>query len=570
VTLRQILDVLWKRKWIVISVVLIAVLTAFAYLQLRTVTYSSSGIIRLNTAVTEAALSGGIGGVAMEVDDAVISSPTILEPAAEALGEAPETLAGSIAVLMNADERLVRARITAHGPTPDIARERASAVIESYQAYIDEQMAQTLTTLQQRQQEAIDEARALQDQVARNPGDSISSTRLATALGKMTSLTSAIEGITSAGANSTVLSPPAPGALTVPPAVIVLLLALASGLIIGIAVALIRDQFDDRLRSEDEVESFAKARSIGELSWDRKVAAAASPLPVAGNERTDLAERLRTLRSNLAVFLPPRGAAFVVTSVEPGDGKSFVSANLALAWARAGKRVILVGGDLRRPNLARYFGDAADGEGLSDILAHHDVGEPLDKTAVKATLNTTTYRRLLILPPGPESAEPADLIARPITAELIAYLRTLADVVIIDSPPAIGMADAALLAAHTDGAVVLASVRRTDRVRLVEAIEALRAAGVEVLGVVSNRSRRKLPKTYSSYYVAAERPARTPALSIPVFGKSAERDDDDAQSPDRDIEPETEKPDGEEIDLDSLFTPTPHEAASGEERKTSR
>src|SRR5690606_10840780 len=120
--------------------------------------------------------------------------------------------------------------------------------------------------------------------------------------------------------------------------------------------------------------------------------------------------------------------------------------------------------------------------------------------------------------------EPADLIARPITAELIEYLRTLADVVIIDSPPAIGMADAALLAAHTDGAVVLASVRRTDRVRLVEAIEALRAAGVEVLGVVSNRSRRKLPKTYSSYYVAADRPARTPALSMPVFGKSAERD----------------------------------------------
>jgi capsular exopolysaccharide synthesis family protein len=301
-------------------------------------------------------------------------------------------------------------------------------------------------------------------------------------------------------ATAIVTNPP-PGGSTVPSTLIVLLLALATGLIVGIAAALIRDQFDNRLRGEDEIEEISGARSLGELSWDRGVTQMDPPLPVAHNERTDLSERLRTLRSTLQVFLPRREAVTVITSVEPGDGKSFVSANLAMAWARAGKTVIVVGGDLRRPDLGRYFGDAADGDGLADILHDHEVGETLSREAVESCLNATRYRRLRVLPAGAEPPDPADLLARPVLGEVIAHLRRLADVVIIDSPPAIGMADAALLALQSDGAVVISSVRKTDRVLLSDTVAALRAAGAEVIGVVANRSRRKLPKTYSSYYV---------------------------------------------------------------------
>ena len=526
-TLRQVLDVLWKRKWIIVSVIAIALVTAAAYLQLRTETFMSSGTLRFNAVVTDAAYTGEIGGVAVDIDPSVVLSPTVLDPAAEELGMDAGTLGSALDISVDGSSRLAQLTVSAIAASPEAARDEVAAVLASFQAYVDEQVALALTQLQEAQTTATDTARDLQAVVAKDPADSISQTKLQTALQRMTSTTAAIDTINTGGANTIILRDPAPGSSTVPSAVIVLLLALLTGLIIGVAVALIRDQFDNRLRGEDEVEVLTQVRSIGELSWDRKIVHMDPPLPVASNERTDLSERLRTLRSNLAVFLPPREAAFVVTSVEPGDGKSFVSANLALAWARAGKRVILVGGDLRRPNLARYFGEAADGEGLADILEEHEAGDSLSVASVDSRLNSTRYRRLQVLPSGAEPSEPADLFARSALSEVISYLRLLADVVIIDSPPAMGMADAALLANHTDGAIVLATVRRTDRVSLTETIESLRAAGTEVLGVVTNRSRRKLPKSYSSYYISGSASSPSPPPSpAPAVAAMFELEDD--------------------------------------------
>ncbi|MET0296160.1 MAG: polysaccharide biosynthesis tyrosine autokinase [Microbacterium sp.] len=574
-TLRQVLDVLWKRKWIIVSVVAIALVTAAAYLQIRTETFTSTGALRLNAVVTDAAYSGEIGGVSVDIDPDVILSPAVLDPAADELGVDSAALGGSIDISVDAESRLAQVSVTAEAGSPAAAQDYVSAVLSSFQAYIDAQVAAALQELQEAQTTATATARELQQAVAQNPADSISQANLQTALQRMTSATAAIDTINTGGANTIVLRQPSAGASTVPGAIIVMLLALLTGLIIGIAVALIRDQFDNRLRAEDEVEELTGARSIGELSWDRKLQHMDPPLPVASNERTDLSERLRTLRSNLAVFLPSREAAFVVTSVEPGDGKSFVSANLALAWARAGKKVILVGGDLRRPNLARYFGDAADGEGLSDILQEHEVGEELSIAAVESRLNSTRYRRLMVLPAGPEPSEPADLFARPVISDVIAYLRMLADVVIIDSPPAIGMADAALLASHTDGAIVLATIRKTDRVRLLETLEALRAAGTEVLGVVSNRSRRKLPKSYSSYYVTGSKAEpTTPALSpSPTTGELELDEFDDDEAPLRrsraaDVPPvEVDLGSDEDEAADIADEPT---TVQGKGRKTSR
>ncbi|WP_127818528.1 polysaccharide biosynthesis tyrosine autokinase [Microbacterium sp. CPCC 204701] len=501
-TLRQILDVLWKRKWIIGAVMLAALVTAAVYLQLRTETYVSTGVIRLNDVVSEGAVTGEVGGVAVDVSAEAVTAPVVIDAAADQLGEDPSALTGALRADVDDSTSLARLYISATGTSAAQAQERASAVLNAYAAYVDEQLAAALTTLHQRQAEAIQNARDLQHEVAANPGDSIAATNLATALSQMTTINLAIESVSDAGAATAIVTSPPPGESTVPSTLIVLLLALATGLIVGVAAALIRDQFDNRLRGEDEIEAISGARSLGELSWDRGVAAMDPPLPVAHNERTDLSERLRTLRSTLQVFLPRRDAVAVITSVEPGDGKSFVSANLAMAWARAGKTVIIVGGDLRRPDLGRYFGESADGDGLADILHEHEVGEPVSREAVASRLNTTRYRRLRVLPAGAEPPDPADLLARPVLADVVAHLRELADVVIIDSPPAIGMADAALLALQSDGAVVISSVRKTDRVLLADTVGALRSAGAEVIGVVANRSRRKLPKTYSSYYVA--------------------------------------------------------------------
>lgn len=501
-TLRQILNVLWKRAWMVALVAAVAAAAAAGYLAVRDVTYTSEGSLRLNTLVTDATSTGEIGGVVVDLEVETVTSPDVLDAAATALGEpSGDVLAGAVSASLDDTASTGRLYITAQGLSPEISQERAAAVMTAYSAYVVTQVDTALSTLTQRHQAAIEQAQELQRQVTANPENLIASTNLTLALSRMSMTQSAIDELTAAADPTSVVREPAPGVTTDPSVLTTLLLAIATGLVLGMGVVLIRDQFDNRLRSIDEVERLTQVPGLGELGWDRSVRRLDPPLPVAGRQRTDLSEGLRSLRASIQVLVPREQSVVVITSVEPGDGKSFVSANLALAWARAGKKVIVVGGDLRRPDLGRYFTDAADGEGLAELL--DDRGEAGDLTAmdVAARLNATDYPGLQVLPSGAEPIDPADLLAGPRLARVVGHLRELADVVVIDSPPAMGLADAALLTAQSDGAVVIASVRRTDRTLLTEAVDGLEATGGEVLGVVVNRGTRKLPKTYAVYYL---------------------------------------------------------------------
>ncbi len=504
-TLRQILQVLWARKGIVIAMALIAVVAAGAYLSVRDTSYESSGSVRLNTIVSEGAATEQIGGQNVSIGTLAVTSPEVLDAAASAIGESPDALAGAVKASLVEGPRTSRMVITVQAPSAEGAKARAEAVIEAYRNHVDQQVLATTAALEKGREDAIAQATVLQQEVARDPSNSIAASDLARAISQMNAMIGALEDITRAGPSTTVLTAVPLGTPTVPSIMLVIPLALLTGIIVGIGVALIRDQFDNRLRQDDVIEEITGVPSLGALSWDPSLRRMRPPLPVAGQSRTDLSEGLRALRSTLQVLIPSRAAVVSITSVEPGDGKSFVSSNVALAWARAGKRVILVGGDLRRPDLPRYFGDSADGEGLSDLLRKNESDQELTEDDISSRINPTGYRRLRILPAGAEPHDPADLLAQPELEKVIEHLRTLADIVVIDSPPVFGMADAPLLALRADAAVVVASVKQTDRVRLVDAVASLRASGANVIGVVANRSRRRLPKSYSAYYLQAQR-----------------------------------------------------------------
>lgn len=496
---------LWKKRLLIVAVTLVALLAAVGYLLVRTETYESQGSVRLNPIVTEAVVTSELGGVRTELGQEVVSSPDVLDAAAASIGDDATALADSIEVEFSEESSTGRMRIKAEAPTADGAQQRVQAVIDAYREYVDEQMAQTVSVLEERRSAAVSDATKYQSQVANDPTDSIAATNLTSALSRMSAASSQLDDITNAGSATAVLASVPMGAPTVPSAPVVLALAIVTGLIVGMGAALIRDQFDDRLRVDDDIEELTGVPGVGELSWDRNVARVRPPLPVAADTRTDLSEGLRTLRSTVQVLLPQHDGVVVITSVEPGDGKSFVSVNLALAWARAGREVILVGGDMRRPDLGRYFGEAADGQGLAEILEEAESDDALVDVDVASRLNATEYRRLRVLPAGAEPPDPADLLAHSRLGDVIERLRELADIVVIDSPPALGMSDAGLLAANAAGVVVVASVGRTDRERLIDTVASLRANEANVLGVVANRSRRKLPKSYSAYYSQAAR-----------------------------------------------------------------
>jgi len=289
----------------------------------------------------------------------------------------------------------------------------------------------------------------------------------------------------------------------------IVLFAALGGLIVGLALALLREYLDHSLRTSEEaaeylsipvlavVSRFRRARRQGTVSVPGG-RAAVLPLPGANGDVNAGAlvtinrpfdagsEAFHNLHTGLLFADAVRTVrTVVVTSAQPGEGKSTVAANLAVVMARAGERVILVDADLRRPILHDLFG-LPPAPGLSDLyLAGPDSGvEPAAR--IIASLRQTVVPNLRLLGAGQDAPNPAELLASARTVSLLGALREQADVVIVDTP-AIGLlADGVILASHADGTilVVRANGPRRDLVR--GALYKLTSVNARVLGLVLN------------------------------------------------------------------------------------
>jgi capsular exopolysaccharide synthesis family protein len=168
-----------------------------------------------------------------------------------------------------------------------------------------------------------------------------------------------------------------------------------------------------------------------------------------------------------------------VASAAAGEGKSTIVANLAVALAEAGQRVILLDGDLHQPTQARRFG-LADGPGLTSVLLDGDA-------AATSALHPTAIPNLQVVPAGPAPAEPSAVLSSKRLPSLLGQLRVLCDVLLIDSPPLLAQPDAALLSAHADAVLFVVDASRSRLRRVRHALDMLQEAGGHVLGAVINR-----------------------------------------------------------------------------------
>ncbi len=504
-TFRQVIDVLWQRRLLVVATLGLVLLSAYAYLMQQVPTYAAHATVRLSPAATQVydGSTGGYPGVDLDTDDASITSPAVLDPAARSLpGTSPSTLAGAVSTAVTEGRRTNSIAITAVGQAPEAARDRANAVSTAYTAYLEAEVATGLKLLQKEQDQAAEQVAALQTQVGADGRNKVAATNLASAIANLASINGNINAVASAGSPATVLREATLGVSDSTPPATVLAVALAAGLLAGFGVALVREQFDDRLRDEHEIETITGAPSLGALALDRKRKPTDTSIPALSRRPTAFTEGIRTVRTSIQVLAPTRHAAVVVTSPEPGDGKTFISVNLAASWARTGKSVILVGADLRRSRISVYFDVAGEGPGLSELIQRAERGGlHLTAADVRGLLRATEIKGLSVVPSGGVPSDPSDLLATKSAGVILDLLREEADVVIVDSPPALAVADAAILSEHTDGVVVLASLGRTPRAMLVDTVKVLRANGAQILGVVPNRSRRKVPKSYRSYYL---------------------------------------------------------------------
>lgn len=276
-----------------------------------------------------------------------------------------------------------------------------------------------------------------------------------------------------------------PGAPVSPDRNKFLLAGAAAGLLLGLALAWLRQRNDSRLRTADDVAKVVDAPLLGVLP-DAKELHRAKDGTLPELRTFGSREAIRKLRTNLRyidVDNPPR--SIVVTSSAPGEGKSVVSAHLARVMARAGQPTILVDADLRRPMAAGQFG--LDGAvGLAQVLA--------GAVRLEDALEETETERLHVLPAGQIPPNPSELLGSRRMHDLIADLAR-EHFVIIDAPPVLAVTDAQLLGRQADGALMVAVSGRTRSFALARAVESLRTVGGTVYGVVLNRaSTRRLTR----------------------------------------------------------------------------
>ena len=287
--------------------------------------------------------------------------------------------------------------------------------------------------------------------------------------------------------------PEVPTAPVSPRLVVVAFLAVTLGLAVGLAVVYVQDLLDDRFRSPEELQ-LQLGVSLLALLQEFEPLAERGIGALHAHVRPDAVETeaFRTLRTALSLA---RGQvrSLVISSSEPGDGKTTVSANLAAVYAQAGKRTLLVDADMRRPGLTPLL-DLKGPKGLSGVLRH----EAPVPDVVSEHIRPDVLPNLDVLPAGPRPTNPAELLATDRFHELLAWAETVYDQVIIDSPPAM-VADAAIIGRLVDGLVLVMQPEKNPRRMVTRIVESLSSLEIKILGVVVNRLSGKNSESYYGY-----------------------------------------------------------------------
>ena len=262
----------------------------------------------------------------------------------------------------------------------------------------------------------------------------------------------------------------------------VAIFALMAGLALGLAGVHVADSLDDRFRGMEEIEAQLNV-SVLAMVRQLNVTAAAGIDAIAMHADSDAAdcEAFRTLRT--ALSLADRDARrIVISSAEPGDGKTTVLSNLAVSLAQSQKKTLLIDADLRRPGLTAML-DMRGTEGLAGVLrGSQDVAEMAAQHTRRSGIEG-----LDVLPSGPRPNNPAELLAHQRFSELLAWAETVYDQILIDSPPVLAASDTAVIGRLIDGVILVVQPDKNCRRQVIRAAESLAALKIPLLGVVLNR-----------------------------------------------------------------------------------
>jgi len=290
-----------------------------------------------------------------------------------------------------------------------------------------------------------------------------------------------------------------------------ILLGAIAGLLLGIGAALLVERLDNVFHSPDELKDRTKLPLLGVIPYNKQlkvitpVTTVAEMVPAEDstiekkNRRkpqwytaSPFLESFRSLHTNIRFLGSDTPIhSIVISSATPADGKSTIAVHLAQAAAAMGQRVLLVDADLRRPQVHNILG-LENKVGLSNVIA-------TGITAKQAIQRLPMWDHLYVLTAGQLPPDPTRLLCSRKMQYLMDQFHAVFDLVIYDTPPTLGLADGRLLAAHTDGVVMVAGLGRTDRSVLMQALDGMKVSKATVLGIVANGVKGYTTSSYYNY-----------------------------------------------------------------------
>ena len=290
-----------------------------------------------------------------------------------------------------------------------------------------------------------------------------------------------------------------------------LILGGFAGLLLGMGAALLIEKLDNVFHSPDELKNSTGLPLLGVIPFQKQLktqtpmakignyTSAETHQPKSRNRRqpnwynaSPFLESFRSLHTNIRFLGSDTPIhSLVISSATPAEGKSTTSVHLAQAAAAMGQRVLLIDADLRRPQVHHVLG-LENSQGLSNVIA-------TELNPKQAIQRLPMWDHLYVLTAGQIPPDPTRLLCSKKMKYLMEQFNAVFDLVIYDTPPVLGLADGKLLAAHTDGIVMVVGLGKTERSLLVQALDGLKTSSATVLGVVANGVKGYTTSSYHYY-----------------------------------------------------------------------
>jgi capsular exopolysaccharide synthesis family protein len=421
---------------------------------------------------------------ALQTQVQLVKVRPVAEAAIKRLGlkESPASLMGRVNVSAVGQTNVIA--VGAEAPTPAEAAAIANAVADEYvtasrarkRASIKEAADEVEQRLDQAREEILELGRRVRDS---GKSDELTA-ELQIATGTYSTLAEKLEQLRinerlESGSGTVVQDAAPPGSPVRPQPLRNAGLGLLVGLVFGVGMAFLYEYLDNTIKSTDEAEKTYGAPVLAIVPMDKIEKGQKRRLTIVEAPGSASAEAYRVLRNSIDfVNFEHNMKTVLVTSATPGEGKSTVSANLAASLAQAGKKVVLISCDFRRPTTDQFFG-VNNLIGLSDVL--------LGTHSLKAALQQPTNDQLLVLTAGKMPPNPSELLASSKMEEVISSLEEWADWVIIDTPPILAVADPVSVARWVDGVLMVSKAMESTKEAALKAVELLSKVGARVIGV---------------------------------------------------------------------------------------